>query len=164
MASFNDAIKELLPVEGGYANSTSDRGGETKFGISKRRYPHLDIKNLTLQDAVKLYHDDFWECYRLGEIDSQPLANYIFDMLVNHGEGSIRVIQQGCNDYRDGALSIDGAIGSKTIDFFNGLTICESSLVLDKIRLRRIAFYLKIVTNDRSQLANLISWLGRALK
>ena len=44
---FEEAFKEVIKIEKGYVNSEFDRGGETKFGISKKTYPELDIANLT---------------------------------------------------------------------------------------------------------------------
>jgi lysozyme family protein len=43
---WQSAVDFVLAHEGGYANHTLDRGGETKFGISKHSYPNLDIPNL----------------------------------------------------------------------------------------------------------------------
>jgi len=41
--------------EGGYVNHPDDPGGETNFGISKKEFPNLDIKNLTRDDAKEIY-------------------------------------------------------------------------------------------------------------
>ena len=35
MADFKKAIDKILVNEGGYVNDPTDKGGETKFGISK---------------------------------------------------------------------------------------------------------------------------------
>lgn len=59
----NRVWERLLLVEGGYVNDPNDPGGETKFGISKRSYPHLDIKNLTEDDAKKIFIEDFFNPY-----------------------------------------------------------------------------------------------------
>src|SRR5688572_24264776 len=50
--------------EGGYvsperAKEIGDTGGETKYGISKKSYPSVDIKNLTLDQAIAIYKRDF---------------------------------------------------------------------------------------------------------
>ena len=45
--SFDTLISRVLSHEGDYVNDPSDPGGETKFGIAKRSYPHVDIRNLT---------------------------------------------------------------------------------------------------------------------
>ena len=36
-------IDKVIHNEGGYNNDHEDLGGETKYGISKRWYPHLKI-------------------------------------------------------------------------------------------------------------------------
>lgn len=56
-------ISTLLELEGGYGNNPHDKGGETKYGITKNSYPHLDIKNLTKADAVEIYKRDWLERY-----------------------------------------------------------------------------------------------------
>ena len=48
--SFNHALALVLSLEG-IGNDSHDPGGETKYGISKRAYPDLDIANLTEEDA-----------------------------------------------------------------------------------------------------------------
>ena len=53
-----DAIGVLLDVEGGYVNNLKDTGEETNFGISKKSYPHIDIKHLTR--AVEIYRRQWW--------------------------------------------------------------------------------------------------------
>ena len=42
--NFSEAITFILDHEGGYVDDKTDPGGETKFGISKRQYPNLNIK------------------------------------------------------------------------------------------------------------------------
>ena len=40
-------IDRLIEREGGYVNHPLDPGGETKYGITKRSYPDLDIQGLS---------------------------------------------------------------------------------------------------------------------
>jgi Putative secretion activating protein len=44
--NFDQCIKFIFKHEGEYSFDPRDPGGETKYGISKRIYPSLDIKNL----------------------------------------------------------------------------------------------------------------------
>ena len=60
LMSFYIEIENVIKHEGGYVNDPSDPGGETKYGISKKAYPKVDIKNLTLDDAIEIYKDDYW--------------------------------------------------------------------------------------------------------
>lgn len=53
-------INRVLKAEGGYVKNPNDPGGETKWGISKRSYPELDIPNLTRDDAIYIFHRDFY--------------------------------------------------------------------------------------------------------
>lgn len=78
-------MKTLAEVEGGYVDDPRDKGGETKFGISKRSYPHVDIKALTLDDASLIYRRDFWD--RIPFDLPDDLHWMAFDAAVNHGLG-----------------------------------------------------------------------------
>ena len=82
MISFDDAFERLLGHEGRYVNDPKDPGGETNFGVSKRSYPAVDIKNLTLQGAKTIYYRDFW----LPLVDAHPAIKFqVFDFAVNGG-------------------------------------------------------------------------------
>jgi len=59
METFNEIIEVILEHEGGYVDDPHDRGGETKYGITKRFYPNVDIKNLRNEQAKIIYHQDY---------------------------------------------------------------------------------------------------------
>lgn len=82
--NFDDAFEALIGHEGGYVNHPADPGGETKYGITKRTYPHLNIAALTLEQAKVIYKRDFWN--KAG-CDALPggLAFDVFDTAVNSG-------------------------------------------------------------------------------
>lgn len=82
--SFQQAFQIVIGHEGGYVNDPVDPGGETKYGISKRSYPDVDIPNLTLEKAQAIYERDYWlkcGCDKLPH----PMNIIIFDSAVNHG-------------------------------------------------------------------------------
>ena len=89
----------------------NDPGGETKFEISKRRYSALNIKDLTLEDAKKIYYRDFWQKGRFEEILDDIVATQLFDLLVNLGiRVSVIVLQRalrsvGINVQEDGLIT-----------------------------------------------------------
>ena len=104
IARFDAAFKALIDHEGGYVNHPKDPGGETKFGITKRSYPHLNIRDLTLDDARAIYRRDFWD--RL-QCDALPLAArfQVFDAAVNSGPGNAaRWLQAAAGVAQDGLI------------------------------------------------------------
>lgn len=108
--TFDDSIKILFDEEGGYVNNPADPGGETNFGISKRRYPNVDIKNLTREQAAQMYHSDYW--LPLGCDNLPPmLACNLFGAAVNEGKGTAaKQLQEILG------ITADGIIGNGTID------------------------------------------------
>lgn len=76
-------------------SNKNDPDGETKWRISKRSYFHLNIKELTLEDAKKIYHRDFLEKGKFEEIPDEKLARQLFDLSVNLGiRGATIVLQR----------------------------------------------------------------------
>jgi lysozyme family protein len=108
MTVFDKAFKLVIGAEGGYVNDPRDPGGETKFGISKRQYPNLDIKNLTLEQAKEIYYRDYWLPIEAGRLHER-LAIYYFDCAVNQGVPTAKkLMQQHCG------VTADGVIGNAT--------------------------------------------------
>lgn len=99
--TFEIAVNRTLGHEGNYVNDPNDPGGETNWGISKRSYPQLDIRNLTREDAVAIYLRDFWE--PLDKTVPASVKFQLFDFAVNSGIGNaIRALQRACNVVPDG--------------------------------------------------------------
>ena len=69
-------------LDDGYVNDPHDPGGETKYGISQRAYPKINIKELSLEDALALYYRDYWHVAKSLEF---PLSICVFDCAVNQG-------------------------------------------------------------------------------
>lgn len=89
---FDILVGVVLKHEGGYVNDPDDLGGETKYGITKRRYPNLDIKNLTKADAIKIYKRDFYIPMEIEKISDINLAMQYFDMGVNAGINNAKTL------------------------------------------------------------------------
>ena len=104
MTDFEAAFSHVVGLEGGYVDDPADPGGETKFGISKRAHPDVNIKNLTLEQARAIYHEHYWlpaQCHRLP----YPLNAYVFDSAVNQGVGAaVRMLQAAAKVKEDGVL------------------------------------------------------------
>lgn len=100
--NFDEAFDRLIGHEGGYTDGAGDPGGETKWGISKRSYPDLDIKNLTREDARAIYRRDFWNRIH-AEHMADGVAFQLLDFAVNSGiETAIRYLQRALGVADDG--------------------------------------------------------------
>ena len=100
--NFDKAFERVIGHEGGYVNDPRDAGGETKYGISKRAYPNLDIKNLTLDNAKAIYLADYWNRCHIDELPDCVRFD-MFDMAVNSGiQGSIKCMQRALGVTADG--------------------------------------------------------------
>lgn len=96
MNNFYKAAAIIFREEAGFTDDPNDPGnwtgghvgvGEmkgTKFGISAAQYPHLDIKNLTVEGAADIYRPDYWDICKCDEMP-WPLCLFVFDAAVNQG-------------------------------------------------------------------------------
>lgn len=114
--TFNDAFDRLIDHEGGYVNDPNDPGGETKFGISKREYPNLIIKELKREDAYNIFKRDFWD-----KIDADKLydgvAFQLFDFATNSGvQTAIRYFQRALGVADDGYFGPISLAAAKRMD------------------------------------------------
>lgn len=104
--NFDTSFGELIGNEGGYTNNPSDPGGETNFGISKRSYPGVDIKNLTLEQAKAIYRRDFW-AEAGGEVLPEAIKFDVFDAAVNNGvRQAIKTLQKAVGQPEDGLIGV----------------------------------------------------------
>lgn len=108
-------IDRLIVREGGYVDHPQDPGGETKYGISKRSYPDLDIKNLTRDDAARIYREDFYQRFGLDRVHSSQIAEWLLDWLVHSGPSVIKRVQRELN------VVADGVVGPQTLRALNSL-------------------------------------------
>lgn len=116
--NFDQAFEDLIGHEGGYVNNPKDPGGETKFGISKRRYPQENIPMMTLERSKMLYKRDFW-----GVSDTlPPLVRFLyFDMSVNMGpEQTAKYLQRAAGMDK---AQVDGQIGPKSLLHINAMEV-----------------------------------------
>lgn len=106
---YDKAFDLLMINEGGYVNDKHDKGGETKYGISARAYPDLEIKNLTLDQAKGIYFRDYWLRCKCDKI-ADALSVAVFDYAVNSGvKRAIKDLQKVLR------VEVDGVIGNQTL-------------------------------------------------
>lgn len=156
---FESAIVKVLKDEGGYVNHPADPGGETNFGISKRSYPNVDIKGLTVEKAKDIYYADFWKTGPYDALVCGPLAEKVFNTAINAGNSrAFKLLQEAANAC-GAKLVVDGAVGPKSITAINTL---DGTKVLAEFRAAQARFYNNLVAKDPSKKVFLKGWLIRA--
>lgn len=157
--NFDLAFQKLLEFEGEYSNNPADFGGETKFGISKKVYKNLDIKHLSIDDAKKIYWNDYWLKYRCDEIVSSKISSKFFDLIVNVGFGNASTILQRALIANLKKIEIDAIVGTKTIKLVNDT---NSENLITAMRSETAAYYrILILKNPKLKIFE-NGWLRRA--
>ena len=104
MGEFLRCIEPILREEGGLSNLPDDPGGLTHYGISQRSYPHLNIAELTRDDAKALYQRDYWLPIG-GALLPVGLDLMMLDCAIHQGASTaIRLLQQALRIRDDGLL------------------------------------------------------------
>ena len=156
---FLRAVAVVLDHEGGYVNDLRDPGGETKWGISKRSYPSLDIANLTREDAIVIYYRDWWQRYGYGRLQDEAVATKLLDMAVNMGPATAHRLLQEALVFLGYDIAVDGIIGPQTI---TAADEADPKRLLQVLRWLAAHYYYRIATQRPQSRAFLIGWLKRA--
>lgn len=146
MNIFDFALEFVFKWEGGYCNTPGDPGGETKYGICKRAFPDLDIKNLTKVQAAEIYKEKYWNKCHCDDLPDK-VAIVVFDFAVNGGPiKSIKCLQRAITDCGS-PIAIDGIIGNVTL---SKISKCNSKELLQHCIEEREEYYDTIVqTNSK---------------
>jgi lysozyme family protein len=147
-------IDVIFAHEGGYVNDPDDSGGETRYGITKRRYPELDIKHLTKEKARDIYYADFYVALNLHYIKDDLLALHLFDMAVNAGRSNaVKMLQELLK-----GVMVDGRIGPIT-----GKAVSDASKLVNMVDAyiaKRVEYYYKVSLRGNNQ-KFLKGWINR---
>jgi lysozyme family protein len=147
VSNYDLFINRVLSSEGGYTNHREDPGNwtkgyegggvlkGTKWGISAASYPDLDIVNLTREQAIAIYREDFWNRVG-GDMLPTGFAFQALDAAVNHGIGNaVRWMQ------RAAGVADDGKIGPVTKA---AIRAQNSFDLVFKFNAERLRFYTKL--------------------
>lgn len=159
---FRHAVEVVLKHEGDLANDPADPGGITRWGISLRSYPHLGeegIRNLTREQAIEIYRQDFWERWGYDRIRDLAVATKVFDMAVNMGPKRAHTLLQQALGLIGSPVVVDGILGPQTLKATNE---ADPSRLLEALRLLSARYYWELVRLDGRRKKFLQGWLARA--
>lgn len=108
--AFVGAVNFVIDVLEGGGRLIEDSGGATRWGVSKRANPDLDIASLTRDEAVRIYHERYWlPCH--GDQLPPPIALPFFAAYVNMSpRDATKCLQRAL-----GTVKVDGVLGPKTL-------------------------------------------------
>lgn len=148
--------QEGVDVEQGDSGYTVDSGGPTKWGVSQRAYPHLDIAALTLEEAETIYQRDYWtpaHCPEIADSGKPQLALCHFDAAFNMGVGqAARILQRAVG------VAVDGIIGPATLA---AVTAADETDAINRYLDERARAYRAIAALRPSEAVYLHGWLAR---
>jgi lysozyme family protein len=121
---FNTAFDVLMELEGWdkIVDDPDDPGGVTKYGISLKSFPSLNIKTLTLERAKSIYYYSYWYHPNIGKIENAALALKVFCTGVLTGTKlAISKLQTAVNVLLEDPIKVDGMLGPKTANAINSI-------------------------------------------
>lgn len=165
--TFETAFAYLMQSEdpGLTGKVTRDSGGLTRWGISQRAYPALDIRNLTLEQAATICRTDYFQPIHGYQIGEQRVVSKLLDMAFNMGvKTGVMILQSALNTYcqsRNALLVEDGMMGSRTIIATND---ADTDLLLTGLVEVSRHYYEDIARRKPDEAQYLKGWLVRAAK
>lgn len=156
MAKIENSIDYVLTNEGGskYTNHPSDPGGPTKWGVTLATLSHWrsqkcaadDVKNLSKEEATRIYKAKYWDALALDSVAHQGVATALFDIAVNRGPATARAY----------ASFVCNRLGKRSVNE------CEPEAFLKIFEARVEGGYRSIVATRPRMSVFLKGWLNRA--
>lgn len=164
------AFNEIIGIEGGYSDHPDDRGGPTKYGVTResaRAWGYEgDMRNFSLQNARDFYYEEFWTKYRFDEIDDERIQLEIFEQAINMGPNrAVRHLQltyNGLVESKSERIAEDGIMGPNTLSAINSLqTEEDKECAFTMMNILQGNYYINLVKHVPEQHVFLRGWLKR---
>lgn len=175
---FEKALRRVLAIEKLYSNDPEDDGGETVWGVARKRNPNWDgwlivdvlrkqpgfPENLRDDKALwvsmcNFYRKTFWIPLRCDQMP--PLvADKVFEISVNVGpKPAAEILQVACNASGHPVV-IDGVVGPRSVQATMSI---EPAQLKTGLQNGQAGYYLGICAALKNKRRNKNGWLTRAL-
>lgn len=139
-----------------------DPGGATKFGISQRAHPDVDVPNLEAWEAMDIARTDYWAPVHAEHLHPD-LRWHVFDTAFNAGVKQAGILlQRSVNLCRQAKgqttfLKEDGIVGTRTL---HAVGLLDGAKLARVFRAYRAEHYLTLAEIRSPQFIH--GWLRRA--
>jgi lysozyme family protein len=106
MQSIHEIASDIVAREGGFVNDPDDPGGATKYGVTIHTMRRLgldldgdgdvdvaDVRKLSRDSATQIFIDHYFQRSKIAQLP-QVLQASVFDMNVNAGANSVKILQR----------------------------------------------------------------------
>ncbi|MGB3147473.1 MAG: holin-associated N-acetylmuramidase [Paracoccaceae bacterium] len=152
MQSVTEIAAEIVAREGGYVDDPDDPGGATNFGVTLAALQRLgrdvtgngvidraDLQALDRSQAIAIFVEHYFHRPGLADLP-EALQATVFDMYVNAGNQSIRILQRLLNQMGQ-RLAIDGVLGPATKAAAATAALADPQLFADAYGIARRNYY-----------------------
>lgn len=152
---FQRAVRFAIREEGGYSIDPLNPRSESKYGISRRTFPKIDVKVLTKNQAIDIYKQVYWERIK-GDCLPPKLAVTLFDTAVHLGvKKAVKMLHKLL------AIAEHRKVDANTVkEIYKAIERTDEETVSDWVLHSRLAYYASKESNPMFK-ANIKSWRGR---
>ncbi len=156
---FDRAIKVVLEHEGdGFTDDPRDKGGPTKYGISQRWNPDVNVRELSRGQAIEIYWKRYWRGRRYETLPD-GIAIKVFDLAVNLGHKTAVTCLQRALLACGMRVAIDGHLGPQTS---GAAGLANQDALMAALRSEAAGEYRLRVERKEDHVAFEKGWLNRA--
>jgi len=152
MQSIHEIASDIVAREGGFVDDPDDPGGATKYGVTIHTMRRLgldldgdgdvdvsDVRKLSRDRATQIFIDHYFHRSKIVQLP-QVLQASVFDMNVNAGANSVRILQRLVRrlGFR---IGVDGQIGPQTISAVRQATQNAPDHIGDAYGIERRNYY-----------------------
>lgn len=166
-------INNIIDIEGGFVNDSSDSGGATNFGITEsvaRDFGYVgNMRDLPRELAYRVYSARYWDAVKADNllVISESLAEEIVDSAINMGTSRAgKFLQRSLNVLvNESKLKIDGEIGRNTLDMLKTYSLFRDINVLIKaLNCLQGVFYIELAERREKDKKFIYGWIKNRIK
>lgn len=151
MSDINQSIRKTLVHEGGYVNNPHDTGGATKYGITQKDMPGVDMHTITEDQAIAYYKEHYVKD-GYTQINDQNVLDKLFDMGVLFGVKEAVILLQ-----RVLHILEDGVFGPMSLNAINS----DGPSLLQDYKTELVSHVMKVLAAHPGDKVFAHGWINR---